>query len=165
ELPARTALRQRPARLRTRRFAQDRGQDPPAVPRHPRQGRARAPGAADRGGARSRPALPRRARKEREGWRDVAVSGGQRDRSSDPTGLRPGPETRGRGGGAARRPGQPACAAPRLCEPPSAERRRSSRHPGAFGPRRHLDDADLHPRPRRAAEEHGARPAPDGRRI
>ena len=90
----------------------------------------------------------------------LALPGRQRGRAPDPAGLRPRPQGRRRGGGPARRQGQPACAPARLREPPPPERRRPARRAGAPRPRRHRDDADLHPRPRRAPEEHGPRPAP-----
>ena len=58
--------------------------------------------------------------------------------------------------------GQPARAAPRLREPPAAERRRSALGADAARPRRHLHHADLHPCAGGAAEEPGARPASAG---
>jgi integrase len=109
---------------------------------------------ARRQGLRGRP------REGRQGRRPLALPGRQRGRAPDPAGLRPRPQGRRRGGGPARRQGQPACAPARLREPPPPERRRPARRAGAPRPRRHRDDADLHPRPRRAAEEHGPRPAP-----
>jgi integrase/recombinase XerD len=60
--------------------------------------------------------------------------------------------------------GQPARAAPRLRQPPLAERRRPARGAGAARPRRHFDDANLHPRARRTRQGDGARPAPVERR-
>ncbi len=46
------------------------------------------------------------------------------------------------------RPREPARPAPRLRQPPAPERGRSPHRAGIAGPRRHLDDADLHARPR-----------------
>ena len=69
-----------------------------------------------------------------------------------------------RGGGHRGGARQPARAAPRLRQPPVAERRGLARRAGAARPRRHLDDANLHPRARRARQGDGARPAPFERR-
>ncbi len=48
---------------------------------------------------------------------------------------------------------QPARLAPRLREPPARSRRRPQIGAAVPRPRRHLDDADLHSRPRRAPQE------------
>ena len=66
------------------------------------------------------------------------------------------------GVGAARRTGEPACAAARLREPPPAQRRGSPHRADAARPRRHLDHADLHACAGGAAEKPGARPPPAG---
>ena len=54
---------------------------------------------------------------------------------------------------------KPARTAPRLRQPPAAQRRRFARGADPARPRRHLDYADLYPRAGRAAESAGARPA------
>ncbi len=57
------------------------------------------------------------------------------------------------------RASEPACAAPCLCQPPSAQRRGSARGADAARPCRYFNDADLHPCAGRAAEKPGPRPA------
>src|SRR3982751_3443686 len=61
--------------------------------------------------------------------------------------------------------GLPPRAAPRLRQPPAAQRGRFAHRADAARPHRHLDDPDLHPRGRGAAEEPGPRPAPAGGEI
>ena len=126
-----------------------------------RQGRARAAGAADRDRART-PCAAISATCRGDGpWLFPADSeSGHLTRQAFARDLKAAAAAAGLRG----RPGQPARAAPRLRQPPAAERRGPAHRAGAARPRRHLDDADLHPRPRRAPEEHGPRPAPaDGR--
>ena len=64
--------------------------------------------------------------------------------------------------GLRRGPGKPARAAPRLRQPPAAERRRPARGADAARPLGYFDHADLHPRAGGAAQEPGARPASAG---
>ena len=83
-------------------------------------------------------------------------------RPSHPPALRP----RAQGARGRRRiasgAGEPARAAPRLRQPPPAQRRRPARGADAAWPRRHFHHPDLHPRPRRAPEKPGARSASVG---
>ena len=96
--------------------------------------------------------------------KSVVVSGRQRKRPP----LSPGfcsrfEDSGGRCGhyGQAR---QPARAAPCVRQPLVARRRGLARSPGPARPRRHIHDADLYPRARRARQGDGARSAPTGRR-
>ena len=165
-LPPRTPLRDGAARLGARGTAAQRPQRP-AIASSSCAARAaqRAPRAPHRGGAGGGPRLSRPARGRRRGAESLALPRRQRQRPSHPPGLRPRPEDPRRGGFAPCRPDQPACPAPRLRQPPPSERRGPARRAGAPRPFRHLDDADLHPCPRRAPEEHGPRPAPAGRDV
>src|SRR4029078_3236958 len=63
---------------------------------------------------------------------------------------------------AARRAGEPACAAPRVCQPSPAQRRGPPHRADAARPRRHFNDADLYARTGEEAENPGARFAPAG---
>ena len=162
-LPARTPLRHGPARLRTHRAAAQRRQNPRPLPRGARQRRQGAPRAPDGGGPRSGArTIWRCSKSRRQGagpWLFPADSeSGHLTRQAFARDLK----AVAVGGGIAGRQGQPARAAPCLREPPAPERRGFAGRAGAARPFRHLDDADLHPCARRAAEEHGARPASDG---
>ena len=61
--------------------------------------------------------------------------------------------------------GLAARAAPRLRQPPAAQRRRPAHRADAARPHRYLDHADLYPRGRGAAEKPGARPASAGGEV
>ncbi|MGY4500181.1 site-specific recombinase XerD [Bradyrhizobium sp. GM24.11] len=67
--------------------------------------------------------------------------------------------------GASGPPGLPARATARLCQPPPAQRRGLAHRADPARPHRHLDDPDLYPCGRGAAEEPGARPAPAGGEV
>src|SRR5438045_7293891 len=95
----------------------------------------------------------------------MAVSLVWRERTLDAAAFRARPEGTGgiRGAGAAA--GQPARAAPRICQPSLAQRRRLAHRTDAAWPHGYLDNPDLHPCRGRAAEETGARPASIGREV
>ena len=101
-------------------------------------------------------------RRRRGGTIEMAVPLIRRQRPSHPSALRP----RAQGAGGCRRTasgaGESARAAPRLRQPPPAQRRRPARGADAAWARRHFHHPDLHPRPRRAPEKPGARSAPLG---
>src|SRR3954471_8886738 len=88
-----------------------------------------------------------------------------RKRTFDPAAFRP----RAEGTGGIRPTGPPrghaARAAPRVCQPSLAQRRRLAHRTDAAWPHGYLDDPDLHPCRGRAAEEPGARPASIGREV
>ena len=67
--------------------------------------------------------------------------------------------------GPARRPGQPARAAPCLCEPPAAQWRRPAGGADPARPCRHLHHPDLYPCAGRSAQEPGARSPSAGRGV
>ena len=120
---------------------------------HHRQGQQGADRAGQRPGARCG-----------QGVADDARAGGpwlfpaqRRGRLSQPAGVC----ARSQGAGGTRRdfvgPGCAACAAPRLCQPSAAGRRRSAGGADAARARRYLDDADLYPCARREAAERWSR--------
>ena len=96
---------------------------------------------------------------------EMAVSLLRRERPSDAAAFCPRPE----GTGGRLRPraaaGVAACAAPCLCQPPAAQRRRPAHRADPARPHRYLDHADLYPCGRGAAEEPGARPASAGGEV
>src|SRR6266404_5350058 len=95
----------------------------------------------------------------------MAVSLVRRERTFDAAAFCARPEGVGgvsRTGAAA---GQPACVAPRLCQPFAAQWRRSAHRADTAWSHRYLDHADLHPCGRRAPEEPGARPASAGGEV
>ena len=96
---------------------------------------------------------------------EMAVPLLRRERPPHPPAFCPRTEGARRGRRAARRAGEPACAAPRLRQPPPAQRRRPAGGADAARPRRHLDHTNLHPRAGGAAQEPGARPASAGRGL
>ena len=96
---------------------------------------------------------------EKCGRLEMAVSFLRRERPSDTATFRARPE----GTGGRRRPcaaaGLTARVAPRLRQPSFAQRRRPAHRADAARPHRHLDDPDLYPCGRGAAEKPGARSA------
>ena len=115
-----------------------------------------------RQGARRRcaPGSPSATRDPGARRQPLPVSGRLRERLPAAPGLRPRPE--GPGGARRHRRGEDlaACAAPRLRQPPAAERRRPARRAATARPCRHLDDADLHACAGGAAGAAGQRPSP-----
>ena len=96
---------------------------------------------------------------------EMAVSLLRRKRTSDAAAFRARPE-RTRGGlGPRAAAGEPARAAPRLCQPPAAQRRRFAHRADAARPHRYFDHADLYPCGRGAPEEPGARPPSAGGEV
>src|SRR5205085_2793662 len=95
----------------------------------------------------------------------MAVSLVWRERTLDAAAFRARPEGTGGIGRTSAAAGQPARAAPRVCQPPLAQRRRLAHRADAAWPHRYLDNPDLHPRGRGAAEEPGARLASIGREV
>src|SRR4029079_17488234 len=96
---------------------------------------------------------------------EMAVSLVRRERPSDAAALCPRPQGTGGGIGPRAAPGLAARTAPRLCQPPAAQRRGPAHRADAARPYRYLDHADLYPCGRGAAEKPGARPAPAGGEI
>ena len=84
------------------------------------------------------------------------------ERTPDPPALRPAAE--GIGARRRARPGAAvaACAAPCLCQPSARSRRRSAQRAADARPCRYRDDADLYPRPGRAAAPAGRERASAG---
>ena len=152
--------------IRSARAAEVRGAREGAACRRARQGRQGAAGAAVESLSRRNRRLPRAPERgrARHGGLAVAFSGRQRERTHDAAGLCPRSETRRLGGRSFACAREPARAAPRLREPPPAERRRSQGRAGPARPRRHFDHADLYPRARRTRQGDGAGPASDERR-
>src|SRR5438477_12959512 len=95
----------------------------------------------------------------------MAVSLVRRERTLDEAAFRARPEGTGGIGRPGAAAGQPARAAPRICQPSLAQRRRLAHRTDAALPHGYLDHPDLHPRGRGAAEEPGARPASIGGEV
>ncbi len=163
-LPARGALRHRPARLRAGVAAGLRGAARCADDRGARQGQQGAAGAAERRLAPGDGGLPRGAGGDEAEKKKAAPS-----KWLFPSSGESGHLTRqhfardlkelASASGLAPRLGLAACAAPRLRQPPAAQRRGPAHRADPARPHRHLDHPDLHPCGRGAAEEPGPRPA------
>src|SRR5262249_42200922 len=101
-----------------------------------------------------------RCKKEEYSHLKMAVPLLRRERSFDATAFCARPEGARIGRGHRAPTGFAACIAPRFRKPPAPQRRRFADRADAARPYRHLDDTDLHPCGRRAAQKPGARPAP-----
>ena len=162
-LPDRTALRHGPARFRTHRAAQVRRARQGAADHGGWQGRQGAARAALRARARgdaalSRPSgrdFARRVRRAR-GCFPAESESGHLSRQAFARDFKTRRRRRGHCGQAH----QPARAAPCFASHLVAGRRGLARCAGPARPRRHIHDADLYPRARRARQGDGARPAP-----
>ena len=96
---------------------------------------------------------------------EMAVSLLRRKRASDATAFCARPEGARVRLGAGAAAGLAARAAPRLRQPPPAQRRRPAHRANAARPHRYFDHADLYPCGRGAAQEPGARPASAGGEV
>lgn len=150
------ALCHRNAGQRTRLASRPRARSGRPFPDDPRQGQQGAAGAAVAFGNISpeilrTPAGGRKCRGQGTAGKPVAISLRVEGGISAAPGFCPRPQE-------PRDPRRPdavahlaACHAPRLCQPPAGERRRSARRTGTPRPFGHFDHADLHTCPRREA--------------